>query len=162
MPNLNKDIANFLQNQLTRERINDATYSGLAASLRFDKWDGCAEFMEHAAQEEQEHARLIRDYLTARNTRPTWDKLPDVSTGSGKKQVEYFQTALELEERTTQSLTDIYMVALNAGDVETMVFLQPLISEQTKSAGNLQDIIRLAAAKPDPLVFDELMGRANG
>ena len=158
---LRENVSNALQAQLTLERTNAAIYDALAAGLTFTFWPGSAAFMERAADEERGHAKLVRDYLVARNVAPAYGAIEPAPLITDDEPAPYFWAALEREQATTQALTVLHMDAWNAVDLETCTFLLPLIREQTESTARLHDILKqFSRLDSDPLLIDQ--GLAEG
>jgi ferritin len=153
---LRENVATALQAQLTLERTNAGIYDALAAGLAYTFWPGSCAFMERAADEERGHAKLVRDYLVARNAAPVYEALEPAPLITADEPAPYFEAALEREHATTQAITLLHMQAWNEVDLETCTFLLPLFKEQTESTARIQDILKqFRRLDSDPLLVDQ-------
>ena len=146
---------NLVQNQMNRERANNAAYAAFAAALEDENWPGFAAWMAKAAADEWSHYLKFRDYLIDRLQKPVLAALEAPPNMDASNPVPLFRAALELERENTKSI-----VALNAmseageDDIEDALFETWLIwglDEQRNSERELTDaVLELSRVENDP------------
>jgi ferritin len=138
---LSQLLIDALNQQYTRERQNAEAYEALAVSLEVAVWSGSAKFMQHAAQDERSHAKIIKRYLIDRLATPIVGALAQPVSLDAGHLPQAFRVAFVLEHNNTEALKELYYLAENEEDPQTCVMLIPLLEEQTRSEGELNDII---------------------
>lgn len=140
-------VLNTLQQQVARERQNEAVYVTLANAFEVLNLDGFASFMHDAANEEAEHARKFTDYIIDRNAAPVTLPLiaytapmADMLTAGAV----YMQAALDLEISNTNQIKILYDLAEEIHDAQTCVWLIWAIEEQTKAERELTQLVARA------------------
>jgi ferritin len=145
---MNESLKQALQEQLTRERQNEANYRAKAAQAEAANYPGVSAWMKRAADDERLHASLIEGYLIDRNEIPVYANLMMVDTLPGEALVDLFADALALEQGTTAALETLYYLAAEAEDPRTCSFLivprgdfPGFMEEQTQSEREITDIL---------------------
>jgi len=159
---LDQQVLEGLNEEFSNERNNAEVYEALASQLRVVNWAGAARWAEHAAKDERKHARILRDYIIARNETPVFTSIDTPPLITGDELSVYFQAALEREQATTLKITTLHMTAWNAVDIETCTFLLPMVEEQTRSTAEIQDILKqLSRTEVDPKLVDNELAEAE-
>ena len=145
---MNESLKQALQEQLTRERQNEATYRAKAAQADAANYPGVAMWMRRSADDEHMHGQLIQGYLINRNEVPIYNSLEIIDTLPGEDLIALFQDALELEQATTTALATLYYIAEQAEDPQSCSFLivphgefPGFMEEQTESERDIADIL---------------------
>lgn len=140
-------VLNTLQQQVARERQNEAVYMTLANAFEVLNLDGFAKFMHDAADEEAEHARKFTAYIIDRNAAPVTLPLSayaapqaDMLTAGAV----YMQAALDLEISNTNQIKILYDLAEEIHDTQTCVWLIWAIEEQTKAEREFTQLVARA------------------
>ena len=135
---LSPQLADALQAQMNKERVNHAQYAAFAAELEAANWPGFAEWMRKASEDEWNHHKKFRDHLIDRNQVPVYTALPaPVSIATAENPFPFFEAALQLEQDNTASI--LALDALAESDVQTKVWLIWAVEEQTLSERELTD-----------------------
>jgi ferritin len=140
-------VNDAIQNQITRERTNEAAY--LAIANRFDvlNLEGFASWARKAAREEGEHAQRFTDYLIDRNGAPLTAPLVGVNAPPADMLTAgavLFGMALTVEVANTDAIKTLYALADEADDPQTCIFLIWAIEEQTHAERELTTLIAKA------------------
>lgn len=134
-------IAALLNDQVNKEFYSAYLYLDFANYYADEGLDGFAHWYEVQAQEERDHAMMIRRYLIDNGYRVNFDAV--------EKPDKVFQNSLdplnagfEHEQYVTSLLNNIYSVAFAEKDFKTMQFLDWFIKEQGEEEKNAEDMIK--------------------
>ena len=160
---LSKEVRDLINVQINKELFSAYLYLGIADYYEELGLEGFANWYEIQAQEERDHAMLMRTYLhnNGENVILTAIDAPGHSyTDAGQP----LKTALEHEEYVTSLINKIYKAASKDDDYRTMQFFDWFVKEQGEEEKNSQDLIRkfeLYGQDPKGLyaLNQELMGR---
>ena len=138
---LHKKIAAMLNDQVNKELYSAYLYLDFANYYADEGLDGFAHWYEVQAQEERDHAFMIRRYLINNGVRVEFQAIdkPD-------KEFESYLAPLEAgyahEQYVTSLITDIYHEAFAQKDYRTMQFLDWFIKEQGEEEVNADDMVK--------------------
>jgi len=140
--NLDPKIEAALNQQINQELA--AAYNYLAAYAWFESenLDGFASWMMIQRQEELEHSSKVLAYLTDRGGKLELEAVAKPKAEFGDI-MEVFKAALASEERNTQSIHELYKLALEVNDYATQSFLKWFIDEQVEEEKIMHDAIGL-------------------
>ena len=137
---LNKKIEEALNEQINAEMWSAYLYLSMAAYCHSIGQPGMASWFEVQFREEQDHAKILFNYVNSRNGRvelkaidavPTeWDGILDV-----------FQSTLKHEQKVTSLINDLYALTHEKNDFATQSMLKWFIDEQVEEEENAQTII---------------------
>lgn len=150
-----------LQEQFTLERLNEQFYRALASAAEMVNWPGAAKFFYDAADDEQSHAKRVRDYMIARGVQPGFEMLDAVPMIDGNDYRGMFNLALQRERLTTESLRTKYTEETDPQTIAILLSSQGdwpgFLQEQTDSEKVLVDYLQMIdRLTPDGLIaFDE-------
>ena len=138
---LNEKIENLLNEQVNKELYSAYLYLDFANYYADEGLDGFAHWYEIQAQEERDHAMMIRRYLIDNGVRVTFDKIakPDKTF---KEHIDPLNAGYEHEQYVTSLINNIYAVAFAQKDFKTMQFLDWFIKEQGEEEKNAEDQIK--------------------
>ncbi|MDE7182208.1 MAG: ferritin [Clostridia bacterium] len=138
---LNEKIANLLNEQVNKELYSAYLYLDFANYYADEGLDGFAHWYEIQAQEERDHAMMIRRYLIDNGVRVTFDKIakPDKTF---KEHIDPLNAGYEHEQYVTSLINNIYSAAFAQKDFKTMQFLDWFIKEQGEEEKNAEDQIK--------------------
>ena len=138
---LNKKIAELLNEQVNKELYSAYLYLDFANYYADEGLDGFAHWYEVQAQEERDHAFMIRRYLLNSGEKVTFDAIakPDKTFANHMAPLE---AGLEHEKYVTSLITAIYHEAFAQKDYKTMQFLDWFIKEQGEEETNADDLIK--------------------
>ena len=137
---LNSEIAQLLNEQINKELYSSYLYLGMANYYADQNLDGFENWFYVQAQEERDHAMLIRRYLLNNGERVNL-----LSVEAPDEVYEVFEAPLALslkhEQLVTASIHNIYAVAYRDKDFRTMKFLDWFVTEQGEEEKNATDLI---------------------
>ena len=138
---LEKKVADLLVDQVNKEFYSAYLYMDFANYYADEGLDGFRNWYEVQAQEERDHALMIRTYLIDNGVRVTFDAIakPDKTF---KTHMDPLVAGLEHERYVTSLITAIYNAAADAKDYKTMQFLDWFVKEQGEEEKNADDLIK--------------------
>ena len=116
-----------------------------ASWARYRGLENTGKFFDKEANGEKGHADIVRKYIEDRNE--TVESADITLSESFSLYPELFLTALDVERLTTEMLNTIYLAAFKEGDIQTVVWVQALILEQTEEENLYQTIIDRISAR---------------
>jgi ferritin len=120
---------------------NHFRYTIRASWARYRGFEGAGDFFEKEAAGEFGHAKLVRDYIEARNEAVLVAPYNFSDDTEFQYFDELFTTSLQVERDTTERLNAIYLESFKAGDIQTMGFVTQMIVEQTEEENIYQTTI---------------------
>lgn len=138
---IDKKIAELINEQVNKELYSAYLYLDFANYYEAEGLDGFAHWYQIQAQEERDHAMMMRRYLIDNGVRVTFGAIaqPD------KKLVKHedpLRAGYEHEQYVTSLINNIYAAAFKINDFKTMQFLDWFIKEQGEEEKNAEDMIR--------------------
>ena len=138
---LNEKVSQLLNDQVNKEFYSAYLYLQFSNFYVEQGLAGFANWYKVQAQEERDHAMLIRTYLLDNNGK--------MKFGAIKNPEEEFQdflaplkASLEHEQYVTRSIHEIYAAAHQAKDFRTMQFLDWFVKEQGEEEKTAEDLIQ--------------------
>lgn len=160
---LNAEVSKLMNEQINAEFYSAYLYLDFSNYYYEIGLDGFANWYDVQAQEERDHAMLMRTYLHNNGEKVTFEavKKPDVEM---KEVIDPLNAALKHEQYVTSLINRIYKAASDDNDFRTMQFLDWFVKEQGEEEKNAEDLIRkyeLFGSDPKGLyaVNQELLGR---
>jgi ferritin len=138
---LNDKIAALLNDQVNKELYSAYLYLDFANYYADEGLDGFAHWYEVQAQEERDHAMMMRRYLIDNGVRVTFGEIakPDKTF---KEHIDPLNAGYEHEQYVTSLINNIYSMAFAQKDFKTMQFLDWFIKEQGEEEKNAEDQIK--------------------
>lgn len=138
---IEKTIAKMLNEQVNKELYSAYLYLDFANYYADEGLDGFANWYEVQAQEELDHALMMRRYLIDNGIRVTFPEIakPDKSFSC---HMDPLTAGLEHEKYVTSLINEIYAAAFAQKDFKTMQFLDWFIKEQGEEEKNAEDLIK--------------------
>ncbi|MCI9518270.1 MAG: ferritin [Clostridia bacterium] len=138
---INEKIAKLVNEQVNKELYSAYLYLDFANYYADAGLDGFAHWYEIQAQEERDHAMMMRRYLIDNGVRVTFDKIakPDKKF---EKNVDPLNAGYEHEQYVTSLINNIYSEAFAMKDFKTMQFLDWFIKEQGEEEKNAEDLLK--------------------
>lgn len=138
---LNKKIADMLNEQINKELYSAYLYLDFANYYEDEGLDGFAHWYEIQAQEERDHALMMRRYLIDNGVRVAFCEIakPDKEY---KTHMCPLEAGLEHEKYVTGLIAAIYGAAFDVKDFQTMQFLDWFVKEQGEEEKNADDLIK--------------------
>jgi len=137
---LDKKIEKALNEQINAEMWSAYLYLSMAAYCHAEGKPGMASWYEVQFQEEQDHAKILFNYVNSRGGRvelmpieavpTTWEGILDV-----------FEETLKHEQKVTSLINKLYALTNKLDDYATQSMLKWFIDEQVEEEENAQSII---------------------
>ena len=137
---LQEKIAKLVNEQVNKELYSAYLYLDFANYYAAEGLDGFAHWYEIQAQEERDHAMMMRRYLID-NSLPV--KLEAIAKPDKKyaDNVAPLKAGYEHEQYVTGLINNIYSEAFGIKDFKTMQFLDWFIKEQGEEEKNAEDLL---------------------
>ena len=138
---LDAKVKELINTQVNKEFYSAYLYLDFADYYQDMGLDGFANWYDIQAQEERDHAMLMRTYLQNNSEKVTLDAIaePPHSYGSIREQL---QLGLSHEQYVTSLINEIYHAAAEVRDYRTMQFLDWFVKEQGEEEKNAEDLIK--------------------
>ena len=138
---LEEKIANLLNDQINKELYSAYLYLDFANYFEDEGLNGFAHWYEIQAQEERDHALMIRKYLLDNGYRVTFEAIAKPNK-IYKNHLSPLEEGLEHERYVTSLISNIYAAAFESKDFKTMQFLDWFVKEQVEEEKNADDLIK--------------------
>lgn len=127
--------------QITLEFESSLVYRQLAIEMDLADLPGMATWLRRQADEEIVHANKFIDHLDARGNHPQIGSitLPVIKDVSDPKTV--FATALEHEQKVSESIRGLYRACESEGDLDAKPLLSWFLSEQIEEEATVDEIL---------------------
>ena len=138
---LNEKIAKLINEQVNKELYSGYLYLDFANYYADEGLDGFEHWYEVQAQEERDHAMMMRRYLIDNGIRVTFDAIakPDKKFANISAPL---KAGYEHEQYVTSLINNIYAEAFAQKDFKTMQFLDWFIKEQGEEEKNAEDMLK--------------------
>ena len=138
---LNKKIAQLVNEQVNKELYSGYLYLDFANYYADEGLDGFAHWYEVQAQEERDHAMMMRRYLIDNGIRVTFGAIaqPDKKFADLTAPL---KAGYEHEQYVTSLINNIYAEAFAIKDFKTMQCLDWFIKEQGEEEKNAEDMLK--------------------
>ncbi len=138
---LDKKVANLLNEQIMKELFSAYLYIDMSNYYADEGLDGFANWFYIQAQEERDHAMLMRQYMLNNG-----EKIALLPIAAPDENYAEFNgplvKTLSHEKTVTASIHAIYAAAMEAHDYRTMEFLSWFVSEQGEEEKNAEDMLK--------------------
>lgn len=138
---INEKIAKLINTQVNKELYSGYLYLDFANYYADEGLDGFAHWYEIQAQEERDHAMMMRRYLIDNGIKVTFDKI-DKPDKTFKNTDDPLKAGYEHEQYVTSLINNIYAEAAKINDFKTMQFLDWFIKEQGEEEKNADDQVK--------------------
>ncbi len=138
---LHQKIAKLVNEQVNKELYSAYLYLDFANHYAAAGLDGFAHWYEIQAQEEHDHAMMMRRYLIDNGVRVQFEAIekPDKKYADNAAPL---AAGYEHEQYVTSLINTIYGEAFALKDFKTMQFLDWFIKEQGEEEKNAEDMVR--------------------
>lgn len=138
---INEKIAKLINEQVNKELYSGYLYLDFANYYADEGLDGFAHWYEVQAQEERDHALMMRRYLIDNGIRVTFGAISQPDKKFNKLS-DPLEAGFEHEKYVTSLINAIYAEAFAQKDFKTMQFLDWFIKEQGEEEKNAEDMIK--------------------
>lgn len=137
---MDKKVAELINKQINAEFYSGYLYLSFADYYEERGLKGFANWYVIQAQEERDHALIMRNYLHANGEKVTLSAIDEPGNSFGND-LEPLEAALEHEKFVTSLINTIYAAADDVHDYRTMQWLDWFVSEQGEEEENAQDLV---------------------
>ncbi|MBP0979725.1 MAG: ferritin [Oscillospiraceae bacterium] len=134
-------ISNLLNDQINKELYSAYLYLYFSNYYEEQGLSGFANWYRIQAQEERDHAMLMRQYLL-NNSEKVILKQIDEPKIELKKNIDALKAGLDHEKYVTELINNIYLVAYEIKDFRTMQFLDWFVKEQGEEETNADNLVK--------------------
>ena len=138
---LDAKVKELINDQINKEFYSAYLYLDFANYYYDQGLDGFANWYDVQAQEERDHALLMRTYLHNNGESVTFGPIakPDKTYSSPEDPLKF---SLEHEQYITGEINQIYKAASDINDYRTMQFYDWFVKEQMEEEKNADDLIK--------------------
>ena len=136
---LTEQMEAALNEQITCELSASLTYLQMAAHLEGDERPGMATWMSGQSQEEADHAQMFIDFVLARDGRVEIGSIP-APVSKFDSPVHVFEEAFRHEQDVTRRIRNLYRLATELDDLESLPFLHGFLAEQVEEENTVRGI----------------------
>ena len=138
---LDSNVKQLLNEQVNKEFYSAYLYLDFSNFYKSKGLDGFANWYNVQAQEERDHAMMMRRYLLDNGEKVVFGQIdaPDKQYADNAAPL---QAGLAHERLVTGWINDIYAAAFAAKDFKTMQFLDWFVKEQGEEEKNAEDLIK--------------------
>jgi ferritin len=133
-------LADAFNDQITLEIQASTVYRQLAIEMDVLSLPGIAAWFRSQSAEELEHAEKFITHMTNRGAHPAIGAMEapelNVSTVEGA-----FKASLDHEKKVSESIRDLYRLAHNEGDIDSVPLLTWFIEEQVEEEATVGEIL---------------------
>ena len=137
---LNKKVTEALNAQINAELWSAYLYLSMAAYCHSAGQPGMANWFEVQFKEEQDHAKIMFNFIVSRNEKVELKPIEAVPT-KWKNLLDVFENTLSHEEKVTGLINDLFALTTKEKDYATQSMLKWFIDEQVEEEGNARTII---------------------
>ncbi len=137
---MDKKVVELLNAQVNKEFFSAYLYLGISKFFTQQDLPGFASWYRVQAEEEQEHAMKIYNYLLEQDQDVTLDQISAVDIKL-KDALDAAKEADKHEHYITDSIEKIMDAAIKAKDYRTQLFLNWFITEQEEEENNSKEMI---------------------
>ena len=137
---LNKKIEEAINAQINAEMWSAYLYLSMAAHCHANGQPGMAKWFEIQFREEQDHAKIMFNYVVSRGGVVTLRPIDAVPT-TWDSILEVFENTLAHEQKVTGLINDLFALTTQENDYATQSMLKWFIDEQVEEEENAQTII---------------------
>lgn len=137
---LNKKVEEALNAQINAEMWSAYLYLSMAAYSHSIGYAGVANWFEIQFMEEQDHAKILYNYVVSRDGRVTLAPIAAVPT-EWTSLINVFEETLKHEQKVTSLINDLVALTFKENDFATQSMLKWFIDEQVEEEETAQGII---------------------
>ncbi len=137
---LKPKIEEALNAQINAEMWSAYLYLSMAAYCHAEGQPGMGKWFEVQFKEEQDHAKILFNYVISRNGKVNLRPIEAVPT-EWNSILTVFENALRHEQSITESINKLFALTSQENDYATQSMLQWFIDEQVEEEENVKTII---------------------
>ena len=137
---LNKKIEEALNAQINAAMWSAYLYLSMAAFCHTNGNPGMGHWFEVQFQEEQDHAKILFNYVIQRNGKVDLKAIKEVPT-TWESVLDVFESTLKHEQTVTALINNLFALTTQENDYATQSMLKWFIDEQVEEEENATNII---------------------
>lgn len=137
---ISKKMQDAINEQINKELFSSYLYLSMAAHFESENLPGFGNWLRIQAEEEREHAMKLFDHLLERGGKVELKAIAAPAT-TWESSLTAVEEVVEHEQKVTQSIHDLYQVALSEKDFAAQVMLHWFIEEQVEEEASAQAIL---------------------
>ena len=137
---LKKKIEEALNAQINAEMWSAYLYLSMAAYCHAEGQPGMGKWFEVQFKEEQDHAKILFNYVISRNGKVNLKPIDSVPTEWNSLQA-IFEDTLQHEQAVTEMINNLFALTSKENDYATQSMLQWFIDEQVEEEESVQTIL---------------------
>lgn len=133
-------MQNAINTQINAELWSAYLYLAMSMDAKAKTLKGIANWFYVQWLEEQDHARILQNYMNASGAKVILlpiDKVED----EWDDPLEMFKETLKHEKQVTEMINDLVRLAMNEGDFATLSRLQWFVDEQVEEEDNARKLV---------------------
>jgi ferritin len=138
---LDKKVSDLINEQITKEFYSAYLYLDFSNYYYDQGLDGFAHWYDIQAQEERDHAMLMRTYLLNNGVKVEFDVVPKPDK-TYSTPLDPLEAGLAHEQEVTRLINCIYRAAKDVDDFRTMQCFDWFVKEQGEEEKNADDLIK--------------------
>ena len=137
---LAEQMETALNDQINCEVSASLAYLQMAVHLHWDGRPGMASWMSHQSGEEAEHAQMFIEFLLERGGRVEIGSIAAPPSKSDSP-THVFEEALRHERMVSERIRDLYRLAIEIDDFDSLPFLQGFLTEQVEEEASVGGVL---------------------
>lgn len=137
---MKQNVVDALNAQINAEMWSAYLYWSMAAFCHANGTPGMGKWFEVQFQEEQDHAKILFNYIISRGGKVILKPIDEVPT-EWKSILDVFKNTLKHEQHVTSLINDLFALTTKENDYATQSMLKWFIDEQVEEEENAQNII---------------------
>jgi ferritin len=137
---LNRNLEAAINDQIKHELYSAYFYLSMSAWAESNNMPGAAKWLGMQAQEEQEHAMKLYEYVHDRGGKVVLQAIPQ-PPAEYTSLLDVFEQVKEHEAKVTGLINRLYEIALKENDYAGQVMLQWFVNEQVEEEKNAATIV---------------------
>ena len=137
---ITKTMQSAINKQINAELWSAYLYLSMSMDAEAKALDGIANWFFVQWLEEQDHARILQNYMNASGAKVLLQPIDKVET-EWDDPLEMFKETLKHEKQVTEMINDLVRLAMSEGDFATLSRLQWFIDEQVEEEENARDLV---------------------
>lgn len=159
---ISEQLEDAFNDQITLELKACIAYLQMSAHFEADERPGMARWMKMQSDEEAEHAAMFMEFLVDRDGRVRIGTI-EAPMSKFDSPLHVFEEALRHEQWVTEQIRNLYRLADELGDLESLPFLQGFLTEQVEEeslvSGVCERIARLRGNEVGLTVIESELGQ---
>ena len=137
---LNKKVEEALNAQINAEMWSAYLYLSMAAYCHANGNPGMGNWFQVQFQEEQDHAKIMFNYIIQRGGHVELKAIDAVPT-TWENPLDVFESTLAHEQKVTSLINNLFALTTQENDYATQSMLKWFVDEQVEEEENAQNII---------------------